>query len=204
MKNKILIIGAGGHARSCVDVIENATKKYEILGFVEKKILKKKTQSKYKIIALEKDLLKIFKKNYFAHIGFGRLDQLKLRSKLFKKLKKLKFNLPVIKSKHAYVSSNSKIDEGTIIMHGTAVNFGAKIGKNCILNSNVTIEHDVIIGSHCHIAPGAVINGGVKIEDYSFVGSGAVIKENIKVSKNCVIGANTFLRKNLTKKKYIG
>ena len=43
MKNKILVIGAGGHSRSCIDVIENATKKYEILGLVEKKDFKKKT-----------------------------------------------------------------------------------------------------------------------------------------------------------------
>ena len=45
MKNKIFIIGSGGHARSCVEVIENATKKYEILGFVEKKDLKKLNQN---------------------------------------------------------------------------------------------------------------------------------------------------------------
>ena len=33
--DKILLIGAGGHARSCIDVIE-LTGLYEIAGFVEK------------------------------------------------------------------------------------------------------------------------------------------------------------------------
>ena len=36
MKKNIIIIGAGGHATSCVDVIEK-TKKFKIIGLVDKK-----------------------------------------------------------------------------------------------------------------------------------------------------------------------
>ena len=32
---KIILIGAGGHAESCLDVI-NLTKKFKILGFIDK------------------------------------------------------------------------------------------------------------------------------------------------------------------------
>ena len=38
-KKKIVIIGAGGHARSCIDVIENTNSNFKILGLVEKKYL---------------------------------------------------------------------------------------------------------------------------------------------------------------------
>ena len=31
---KLILIGAGGHAKSCIDVIEN-TKKYKILGLLD-------------------------------------------------------------------------------------------------------------------------------------------------------------------------
>lgn len=201
MKKKIVIIGAGGHARSCIDVIENANSNFKILGLVEKKNFIKKTFSKYKIICLEKDLNKLAKKNIYAVVGFGGIKNLKKRSIIFNKLIDLKFKIPIIKSRNAYISSNSQIGSGTIVMHGSVVNFGVKIGKNCIINSNCTIEHDVVIGNHCHIAPGAIINGGVKISDYTFVGSGAAIKENIKISTNCIVGANSFLKKNLSKNK---
>ena len=49
MKRKnIILIGAGGHATSCIDVIE-ATNKYKIIGLVDKK---------------EKNYLKIGNKKY--------------------------------------------------------------------------------------------------------------------------------------------
>ncbi len=201
MQKKIILIGAGGHARSCIDVIENSNSNFKILGLIEKRNLNKKTFSKYKVIYLEKNLNKITKKNIYALVGFGDIKNLKKREIIFNKLINFKFKIPIIKSKNAYISSNSKIGSGTIVMHGVTINFGSKIGKNCIINSNATIEHDVIIGNHCHIAPGAIINGGVKIGDYSFIGSGAVIKENIKISENCIVGANCFLKKNLSKKK---
>ena len=46
MKKKILIIGAGGHAKSCIDLILS-TKKYKIVGLVDnkKKIGKKLVQN---------------------------------------------------------------------------------------------------------------------------------------------------------------
>ena len=34
MKNKILIVGGGGHAQSCIDIIENE-KKYQIFGIID-------------------------------------------------------------------------------------------------------------------------------------------------------------------------
>ena len=43
MKKKIILIGAGGHAESCIDVIES-TNKYEIIGLVAKSELGKKVR----------------------------------------------------------------------------------------------------------------------------------------------------------------
>ena len=40
MKKKLLIIGAGGHSKTCLEVL-NSTKKFQILGFLDKKIKKK-------------------------------------------------------------------------------------------------------------------------------------------------------------------
>ena len=37
MKKKIILVGAGGHARSSINVIENSNLNFKILGIVEKK-----------------------------------------------------------------------------------------------------------------------------------------------------------------------
>ncbi len=193
MKKKIIIIGAGGHAKSCSDVIETLDNEYIIAGYVDREFLNKKNF--IKIIGTDKDIKKLSKIYKFAFIGVGQIKSPKLRIKYFNKLIKLGYCLPTIISKNAYVSKNSKIGKGTIVMHGAIVNACAKIGENCIINTKAVIEHDVTIGNNCHIAGSAVINGGVIINDNCFIGSGAVIQENTEIKKNSIIPANFFFKK---------
>ena len=200
MTKKIILIGAGGHAKSCLDVVSSVENYYKIVGFVDNNPAIKKILN-LKILGNDKDLKKIFKKYKFALIGLGQIKTYKLRENSFKNLKKIGFKLPSIISKYAYFSKNSKLGEGSIVMHGAVVNAFSSIGKNCIINTNSTIEHDVVIGDNCHIAGGAVINGSVTILSGTFIGSGAVIKQGVMVGKNCIIPANVFVRKNVKNNK---
>ena len=196
MIKNIIIIGAGGHAKSCLDVINSKKNFYKVVGFIDNKKNVKKILN-YKILGNDSILKKIFKNYKYALIGFGQIKTSKLREKCFKNLKEIGFKLPSIISRHAYFSKNSRIGEGSIVMHGVVVNAFSSIGVNCILNTNTTIEHDVVIGNNCHVAGGAVVNGGVKIGNGTFIGSGVVIKQGIKIGNNCVVRANTFVSKDL-------
>jgi len=197
---KIILIGGGGHCRSCIDVIEKE-KKFKVLGIVDNK--KNILIKKYKLIGSDKDLNKISKKIKNAIITIGHIKNSDLRERLYKKLIKLKFNLPLVISPLAYVSKNALVGAGTIIMHRALININAKIGKNCIINTGAIIEHDVVIGDNCHISTGSIINGGVTIEKNSFIGSNAVVKQNIKIGKNSFVNANLFINKKLHKNSVI-
>ena len=190
---KIILFGAGGHAKSCVEVIERL-KKFKIQFLVDNK--KNLKLNSYKIIKEEK-LSEIKKKCNRALITFGGIKNLESRNKKFKELKELGFLFPVIISNTSYVSYNSNIGDGSIIMNQSLVNAGSKIGKNCIINTRAVIEHDVTIHDNCHISTGTIINGNVKIEKNTFVGSGSIIFNNIKIGKNCVISAGSIIRKNI-------
>ena len=194
--NKIIIFGAGGHARSCIDVIMD-NNKFVIAGFLDNK---KSNFGKFKYLGSDKDIFRIKKKYNYAFIAIGQIKNNSTRINLFNKLLGVGYKFPSFISKKAIVSKETKIGDGTIIMHGAIVNSGAKIGKNSIINSGVIIEHDSQIGDHCHLAPGSIVNGQTLIGNGTFVGSGAVIRENIKVGKNCIISANCFVKKNLPKK----
>jgi len=194
MKKKIILIGAGGHCVACVDIIEKENK-YQIYGLVGEK--KNSSLIKYKLIGNDADLKKIKKKTNNALITIGQIKNLFLREKVFQKLIKLKFNLPVIVAPYSYVSESSFIDKGTIIMHGAIINSNAKIGKNCIINTGSIIEHDVVIGNNCHISTGSIINGGAIINNNTFIGSGSVIKQHVKIGSRCFVNANKFIDKNL-------
>ena len=181
MKEKIVLIGGGGHCHSVIDVIEQ-TNKYEIIGIVDTKENVGKKVLDYEIIGCDDDLETIFLSCKNALITVGQIKTSDLRIKLFEKLKNIGFNLPIIVSSLAYVSKHSSIEEGTVIMHHALVNANVKIGKNCIINSKALIEHDCIIGNNCHISTASVINGGVIVKDNTFFGSNATSKQVIEIA----------------------
>lgn len=176
----------GGHCSSCIDVIESSGK-FKIVGLVAKNKKDKNKNKKYKIIGTDKDLNNIFKRYKFAHIAIGQIKNLNLRKKIFNKLKKIGFVLPVIISKKAYVSKETNFGEGTIVMHGCVINRNSKVGSNSIINTKALIEHDSTIGSHTHISTGCIINGSTIIGDQCFIGSGTVSKGNNKIKNNSFV-----------------
>ena len=197
---KILLIGAGGHSKSCIDVIE-LQKKYRIVGLIANK--KEKEIFGYKDLGKDNLLNKLSSEISFALVTVGQIENYKIREKLFKKASNLGFKFPQIISPIAYVSKHAKIGNGTIIMHGAVVNAGAKVGKNCIINSKSLIEHDVQVGDNCHISTRATLNGGVIIKKNSFIGSSSVIRQNITIGEKCFINSNIFINKNLNNGKKI-
>ena len=181
MKEKILLVGGGGHCKSVIDVIE-AEGKYNIVGIIDKKELIGQDVLGYKVIGCDEDLPKLYDKYKFAIVTVGQIKSNILKVKLFNILKDIGYTLPSIISPQAYVSKHSKVDEGTIIMHQALVNANVSIGKNCIINTKSLIEHDALVEDNCHISTGAIVNGGVVVKENSFIGSNATTKEYIEVA----------------------
>jgi len=191
MKTEIILIGGGGHCKSCIDVVE-LTENYRIAGIID---LPEKVGEKvlgYPIIASDADFSEILKQYSSFLITIGQIESPQKRISLFKRLRQAKRHLPVIVSPLAYVSKHARIGDGTVVMHSAVINADAVVGENCIINSKALVEHDAVIGDHCHIATSAIVNGNVLIDEGCFVGSGAVCRNNIK------IGAFSFICSNVT------
>jgi len=181
MRDKILLVGGGGHCRAVIDVIEQEAK-YEIVGIIDKEELIGSKIFGYEIIGCDNDLVDLYPKYSNALVTVGQIKSNVVRVKLFKRLKEIGYTLPVIISSLAYVSKYAKIAEGTVVMHQALVNANAGIGSNCIINTKALIEHDVIVQSGCHISTGTIINGGVLVKENSFIGSNSTTKEAIEIS----------------------
>ena len=201
--DEIILIGAGGHCRACIDVVELADQ-FKIAGIIEKDKTINQEFFGYPIIGTDNNLKKLRKKYNYALISVGQIKSPNIRIKLFNKIfGKLHYSLPVIISPRAYVSKHARIGEGTIVMHDSIVNANARIGRNCIINNKSLIEHDAIVGDNCHISTGAIVNGGVKIGKESFLGSGVVTKNLISIGNNCVIGAGEAINSDIESNKII-
>ncbi|MDZ7817716.1 MAG: NeuD/PglB/VioB family sugar acetyltransferase [Aliarcobacter sp.] len=181
MKEKIVLIGGGGHCHSVIDVIEQEDK-YEIIGIIDTKENIGKKVLDYEVIACDDDLETIFLSCKNAVITVGHVESNKIRVKIYNKLKEIGFTLPVIISPLAYVSKHSFIEEGTVIMHHVLINANVRIGKNCIINSKALLEHDVIVEDNCHISTASVLNGGVIVKKNTFFGSNATSKQYVEIN----------------------
>jgi sugar O-acyltransferase (sialic acid O-acetyltransferase NeuD family) len=199
---ELILIGGGGHARACIDVIE-LNGLYKITGLVEKDNVNGKGNFGYPIIGTDKNLSDLRKKYGFALVTVGQINSASSRVRLFGELINLGYKLPVIVSPRSYVSPHSKVGAGTIIMHDVIVNTNAEIGQNCIINNKVLIEHDSTVGDNCHISTGAILNGGVSVGRESFIGSGAITKQSVSIGNNCVIGAGVVIKTNVESNQII-
>lgn len=183
-KNKLIVIGAGGHAKSCIELIENQNK-YSIYGIIDKS--KKKNFMNYRIIGNDDDLYKFKSKVDNFVIGIGQIKDFLTRERFFKLGKKLNFKFPSIISKTAIISKKAFLGEGNTIFHNVIINSNVKIGENCIINNGSLIEHDCVIGNNTHVSTGVIINGNVNIGKNCFIGSGTVISNSINIPNNTFI-----------------
>jgi len=192
---EILLIGGGGHCKSCIDVIE-LQGIYDIKGIID---IKEKVGSfvlGYPVIAIDDEIKKLAQQHINFLIAIGQLRSPLRRKELFQKVKASGGKFPVIKSPMAYVSKHAFIGEGTVIMHHATINAAAFVGANCIINTGAIVEHDAVIGDNCHIAPGAIVNGEVKIGNDTFFGSGAVSRQCISVRDGSFVKAHSLVKVN--------
>ena len=196
MKEKILLIGGGGHCKSVIDVIEQQDK-YEIGGIIDKKELIRTKVLGYEVIGCDDDLNELFAKFKNAVVTVGQIKSNDIRVKLFDNLKAIGYRLPTIVSLLAYVSPHAAVGEGSVVMHGAIINAGAKVGKNCIINTKALVEHDAVVEDNCHISTGAIINGGTVVKENSFFGSNAMSKEYIEIKAKSVVGGGATILKSL-------
>ena len=87
MKKKIILIGSGGHAKSCINLLNNS-KKYKLDFIADKKSELNKKILSFKVT---KSLTAIVKyKNKNVMIGIGQIKSPNLRISIFNNLKKKK------------------------------------------------------------------------------------------------------------------
>ena len=203
-KPSLILIGAGGHARACIDVVEEEGI-YEIAGLIG---LVHEVGSKhlgYEVIATDAEIGEVAKQYQFALITIGQIQTAEHRIRLYVQAQEAGFTIPTVIAPTAHVSSHATVGIGTTVMHGVIINAGVQVGKNCIINTNSLIEHDAQVEDHCHISTGAILNGNTSIGAGTFIGSRAVIKEGVAIGANSLVGMGLTVRHDIANnKKYLG
>jgi len=187
MKKKILILGTGGHAKSCIDLISKCTE-YNLIGLISKNSneIGKKILD-INVIGSDENLINLKKKSKNLMIGIGFLGNSKKKELLYSKVLNMGFKIPTIISPLSYISKYAKIEDGVNIFHNCIIGPDSLIKHGVLINNKCLVEHDVRIEKFAHVSTSCVINGNSSIGANSFIGSGTLVKNNSRIKSNSFI-----------------
>lgn len=178
---KLVIIGAGGHAKVVTDTAQIAG--WQVVGFADDSSSATLFDLPYLGTPKSLDL----STDTFAVIAIGSNQ---IREKISKELSSHLKWATVIHPR-AIVSGHTKLEAGTVIFAGAVIQPDVFIGQHCIINTSASIDHDCQISDFCHVAPNVTLTGGVILETGSFVGAGSVIIPGRKVGAWSTLGAGS-------------
>jgi sugar O-acyltransferase (sialic acid O-acetyltransferase NeuD family) len=194
--DKILIIGASGHGKVVIDILEKEGR-YQIAGIIDKNKDIKDLMG-YPVLGNEEEVPALVKdfgiSGGFIAIGDNWTRKL-VRDRICERIPDFRFVSPVHPS--AQIARMVRIGTGTVIMAGAIVNPGSFIGDFCIVNTNACLDHDSGMQDFSSLAPGVTVGGLVKIGKFSALSLGSNVIHGLEIGEHTIIGAGSLVNKNI-------
>ncbi|MBV4457365.1 acetyltransferase [Pseudomonas sp. COR58] len=192
MKTEVIVIGAGGHAKVCIELLQAQG---DTVACCVGNPDSPDTCVGIPVLKSDDHLSALFNEGYrraFVAIGANAV-----RNKLAAKATALGFTLVNAVSPAATVSPSARLGAGVAVMAGAVINAEATIADLCIVNTGATIDHDCILGQAVHIAPQCALAGNVQVGDLSFIGVGSKIIPQIRIGESSMVGAGSVVISNV-------
>lgn len=189
MKRKLIIIGAGGFAKSIIGSINQI--EIDLVGFID--TFKQGYHQGYPIIA--NDINEIENpENYIYFIGVGDPST---RCKFMNLLLEKKLILANIIDPTAVLSPSVELGSGIYVGKMCIINSDSKIQDGVVINTRSLIEHSNSIGFCSNISTNVVLNGDVSVGECTFIGSCTVVNGQISIGSHSIIGSGSVVIRNI-------
>jgi sugar O-acyltransferase (sialic acid O-acetyltransferase NeuD family) len=185
MNNTLIIVGAGGHAKSVAEIALAAG--YTIRAFISAKCetseimgIRVHEQLPPDLGTTSDSIAVAIGANYIRENACQELEQ---------RLPLSRF--PALIHPSAVIASNARIGPGTTIHQNSVVGVSSTIGRFCILNTSSSIDHDCVMRDFASLGPGAHTGGSVEIAERAHISIGAVVLHNCSVGADAILGAGS-------------
>ena len=196
---RILIIGAGGHAQVVADILwrmRDAGERVLPVGFVDDNIaLQGQEFLGLPVLGATSERTAIAHDAAIVAIGNGRV-----RRDLFEALRQAGERFALARHPGTVVAPDVSVQDGAMLCAGVVVNTGTTIGANVILNTGCTIDHHNRISDHVHIAPGVHTGGEVVVGEGALIGIGAIVLPQRRIGAGSIVGAGALVRDDVPDK----
>lgn len=184
MKDRLLILGAGGHGKVVADAAQ-LQGQWAHIAFLDDAPPAARVLD-LPVIGGSHEAAGLRERFNHAIVAIGDAER---RLALLTELAGLDFTIPVVRHPSAVVSPHATIGRGTVLFAHSAVNPGSRLGQGCIVNTGARIDHDCMLDDGVHIAPGATLAGDVHVGRASWIGVGASVREGIRIGEQSTVGA---------------
>ncbi|GAA2742860.1 acetyltransferase [Terrabacter aerolatus] len=186
-----VVLGAGGHARSVVDVLERSGRTVVAVSGDAP------GGEPWHVDVLADDRAAfelISARGLHAVVAIGSIAA---RTRLVHELVSRGLSAPAVVAATATVSARSVLGDGTVVLEHAHVGPASRLGRAVVVNTAAVVEHDCSVGTGVHVAPGAVLLGGASVGEGSLVGSGARVLPLVSVGAGSTVGAGAVVTRHV-------
>lgn len=180
MKEKLLLVGAGGFGRV---VLEHAQVEYDCAFVDDGKEIGAEVNG-CKVIGKIADIEKLFNEYNKLIVTIGNN---KLRENIYKNAACIGYEFPSIILPSVYISPYARIGNGCVFLNNVVIQNNAKVGNGVILNPGVEIHHDGTVGNNVLIYTNSVVRSLATVEDRAHIGSTLTLGTRVTIAKDSVI-----------------
>ena len=192
MKDRLVILGGGGHAKVIIDILQQVDQ-FDIVGFTSAGSSESINGCRY--LGSDDVLTDLY--NSGVRSAFVAIGGNKQRKNCLESLRVQGFSLINAISQGAYISKHVSLGCGVVAMPGAVVNAGTRLDDGVIVNTNASVDHDCTVGACAHVAPGVAVAGCVRLGEGVFLGAGSSVIPNITIGRWTTVGAGAVVVRNL-------
>jgi UDP-perosamine 4-acetyltransferase len=192
MKRGVVVVGAGGHAKVC---IESLLSMGEQVDFCVGDAHSQDFCLSVPVLKGDEHLVRLRNDGYervFIAIGSNRL-----RERLADFAVAQGYELVNAISRHAVISPTAQMGTGIAVMAGAVINAEAFVDSLAIINTGACVDHDCRIGKAAHVAPQCGLAGNVTVGSKSFLGIGSRVIPEISIGSDVMVGAGSVVVTNI-------
>jgi sugar O-acyltransferase (sialic acid O-acetyltransferase NeuD family) len=191
----LLIIGAGGHGREVLDVVEainDVTPRFDVVGVIadhadHELLARRGATCLGSLDQLVDGRLPVVPSSAVVVVAVGDPAS---RLTLARRSAAAGFEAaPALVHPAATVGADVRLGDGVVLAAGAHVTTNVTIGRHVQVNVAAVVSHDSVIGDHATLSPGVLVNGSVTLGEGAFLGTGAIVTPGRTIGPWAVIGA---------------
>jgi sugar O-acyltransferase (sialic acid O-acetyltransferase NeuD family) len=188
MRN-IVVIGASGHAKVILDILERANT-FRVIGLLDTFKEPGTEVMGYRVLGTEEEIHEL-RRSHDVRGGIVAIGHNWVRWRMVQRILELTPDFEFVNAIHpsARIARDVEIGRGVAIMAGVSVNPGTRIGDFCFVNTNASVDHDNVLGEYSCLQPNAATGGNVRIGAFSVISMGATVIQGVTIGCHTVIGA---------------